>query len=237
MAVSLADARNQLTSRLAEESMVFWDTATRTQALNDAQRLIAVVTRGVPEEVSGTVGGAVRSLSFTGKPVAPDAANGMVTGVAVGGAVVGRAIVGVARVGISGARTTSRALVAVSRAVADVLFPHWWGAGGPQPRWMVIDEKDKLVYFVPVPDASSEVSLEVRVQPELVMSDSDLLFNGVDYMDKYLQAAINYAAAMLLLRERFDGDAERFYQFAMAELTQLGHSPGDVPPLPVGGAA
>jgi hypothetical protein len=61
------------------------------------------------------------------------------------------------------------------------------------------------------------------------------VFNGEEVMEKYQGALLNFSAAMLLLKERYDGDAERFWQFAMQEMQMLGIDPAKIPnsPTPV----
>lgn len=236
MALTLDSVRLRLTDRLAEESTVFWSEESRVQAINDAQRIVSAVTHGVPEKVLGDIGGATRVLAVQGRPVGEDAATGVVLGDDPQGARVGSARVGTSLVGLLGV-FVKHAIVAVRRDVADALNPHWWGVSNLEPRWMIVDEAYKQVHFTPVPRTPVGVEVEVRVLPQEVTQDNDLLFNGVDFMDKYLQVVILYAAAILLLRERYEGDAERFYGLAMAELQRLGHASGDLPPLPVSNEA
>lgn len=232
MSLTLEFVRDRLTDRLAEDSTVFWSNASRVAAINDAQRMVSAVTKGVPERVMGSIGGGSSTLHFTGRPVSQDAVSGVVLGTVqnlpfVGSAVVGTSVLG----GVYS--LAERALIAVRQDIADALHPHWWGVSGMMPRWVVLNEALKEVRFTPVPTGMVGVELRVRVLPDEVAQDTDLLFNGVDFMDKYLEAVILYAAAILFLRERYEGDAERFYGLAMAELQRLGHAAGDLPPLPV----
>lgn len=231
MALTLDVVRDRLTDRLAEESTVFWSNASRTAAINDAQRMVSAVTRGVPERVVGAIGGGNRTLPFSGRPVAQDAATGVVLGTVGNLPIVGSAVVGSAILG-GQAVSVGRTLVAVRRDVADALSPYWWGISGMMPRWMVIDEASKELRFTPVPTILVDVDVNVRVLPDELVQDGDWLFNGVDFMDKYLETVILYAAAILFLRERYEGDAERFYNLAMVEMQRLGHAAGELPPLP-----
>lgn len=232
MSLSLEFVQDRLADRLAEDSTVFWSNTSRVAAINDAQRGISAVVKGVPERVIGVIGGGTRTLSFSGRPVAQDAASGVALGTITNLPLVGGAMVGTAMLG--GVHSPGeRALIAVRRDVADALHPHWWGVVGMMPRWLVIDEFLKEVRFTPLPSVLVGVEVIVRVLPEEVVQDTDLLFNGVDSMDKYLESVVLYAAAILLLRERYEGDAERFYGLALNELQRLGHAAGELPPLPV----
>lgn len=232
MAWTLNDAREVLTTRLAEESTFFWTTAARTQALNDAQVIISSVTKGIPEHINGVIGGGINSLPFTGSLTSPDAASGFVMPGGTTTAIVGEAIVGSAIIGFPGGSYPAKALVVVRRDVADVLNPHWWGASVAGPRWFVVDGPSRKVYFTPVPPQVVRVGVELRVLPQPLQASNDLLFNGVPTMDKYFNPLINIAASMLLLNERFENEAERFYGLAMAELRELGVASRDIPPLP-----
>lgn len=199
---TLSEARASLTTRIGEESTVFWSTADRTAAINDAQRFIASLTKGVPLVVSGSISTASPSLTVSGN------------------------IVGMH--GSAGRITDGAALSMVPIDAANAGFPAWRTYVGT-PKWAVVDVAESKVYFAPIPSTSTAVEVTLAVSPAELVDDNDELFSGQASMDKYLGALINYAAAMLLLRERFDGDAERFYQFALQELQMLGIDPNVVP--------
>jgi hypothetical protein len=76
------------------------------------------------------------------------------------------------------------------------------------------------------------VVVNVSVLPDDLVGDGNPLFGGVQVMEKYQGALLNIAISLLLLKERYDGDAERFYQFAVQELQTVGVDPASIPPLP-----
>jgi hypothetical protein len=88
------------------------------------------------------------------------------------------------------------------------------------------------VYLSPTSEAAVPVTVNVSVLPADLVGDNDQLYLGEETMEKYLNATINVAASILLLKERYDGDAERFYQFAIQDLQQLGVAPEEIPPIP-----
>jgi hypothetical protein len=99
------------------------------------------------------------------------------------------------------------------------------------PMWVVPHFTAKEAYVSPRPRNSMNVTLVVSVLPTSVAAGSDRLFNNQDMMAKYLNAFLNLSASYALLKERYDQDAERFYNLAMQELMQLGVVPEDVPPF------
>lgn len=205
---TLAEARSRVTARAGEASTQFWTEEDRNDAINDAVRFISAVTNGVPRTETGAISSTTPYLSITGN----------ITGVhGSAGNIVGGA-----------------ALTVVPIDVADRKFPGWRTFAGT-PRWVVLDTRTNRAYLTPVPADSTNVTVTVAVTPGPITAGE--LFFGNDSMEKYLGALVNYAVAMLLLKERFDGDAERFYQFAVNELREVGVDPSRIPPMRVPGAA
>ena len=199
---TLSEARERLGRRLAEESTAFWDATERNNAINEAQRFISALTRGYPQTITGSVITATPYVSITGKLVADYATSGQID--------------------------DGAALRAVPVNVADVADPEWRTRTGT-PRWIVIDAATSRVYVTPVPSVSTDITVNVAVLPDDVTSDAEELFGGATVMEQYQGALLNVAASLCLLRERYDGDAERFFQFAMQELQALGVDPARIP--------
>jgi len=199
---SLSDVRAALSDRLGETSIEFWSDEDRIRYLNEAQRFVAAVTRGVPSQVSGSVETSSPTLTLPDKLVNAAAAMGYVDG--------------------------GRALSVVDIETANMLSPNWRTLVG-SPLWIILDVSGDTARVSPVPTSATTVYLSVSVLPDDLASDSDELFNGVDAMEKYQGVVLNIAAALALLKERYDGDAERFYQFAMQEMGALGVKPDDIP--------
>lgn len=202
---TLAQARQRVTARVGEESTVFWSIEDRHNAINDAQRFIAAVTKGVPLTVTGTVEASKPYLEVNGNIVGMHGSAGRV---------------------VNGPALTMQAI-----DVADLTFPAWRTYTG-NPRWVILDTGNSRAYVAPAPKQQTEVEVVVAVTPAELTDDNDLLFSGVKSMERYQNALVNFAVAMLLLRERFDGDAERFYQFAVNELRDAGIDPTAIPPMP-----
>ena len=201
---TLTEARERVTKRVGEESTVFWDQDDRTNAINDAQRFISAITQGVPLSVTGSVSSTTPYLSITGN------------------------IVGMH--GSAGRIADGDSLVMIPIDQADLSFPGWRTYSGT-PKWVILDTGNARAYVSPVPSSATSIEVIVAVTPAELSEDSDELFSGVDSMERYQNAVVNFAVAMLLLKERFDGDAERFYQFAVNELRELGIDPRTVPRL------
>lgn len=199
---NLSQIRARLGDRLAETSEEFWDTTSREYAINEAQRFVAAVTKGVPQTISGSVDSSTPYLTVTGKLLGDYEAAGRVTG--------------------------GRALGYVPIEAADRGFPTWPTFTGT-PRWVIPAPHEDRVYLVPKPDVSTSVTVNISVLPEDLSADGDELFGGEEVMEKYQGVVLNIAASLCLLRERYDGDAERFYQFAIQELQNLGVNPEEIP--------
>lgn len=201
---TLGEARTHLSNRLAEASPTFWSSAERDTAINDAQRFIAAVTRGVPSEVTGTVSTTTPYLAAPGKLLGEYVTAGRVVG--------------------------GSALSTVPLEAADRLYPGWPTHVGT-PRWVIAAPQEARVYFAPVTVAGNAVSAWVSILPADLSADGDSLFGGEQVMEKYQSPLLNIAAAYMLLKERYDGDAERFYQFGVQEIQSLGVDPARIPPL------
>jgi hypothetical protein len=96
----------------------------------------------------------------------------------------------------------------------------------------LVEPSEDRIYFTPTPTSAVDVSARVSVLPADLENDSDVVFGGEEVMEKYQGALLNVAAAYLLLKERYDGDAERFYQFAVQELQAVGLDPARIPQAP-----
>ena len=202
---TLGQTRDRVRERLAEESTVFWSTGERDNAINEAQRFIAALTRGVPLTLSGPVATAQNYLTVAGKLLGDYPAAGNI----LGGA----------------------SLRYANPQIADTVFPSWRTAIG-SPRWVIPAPHESRVYLAPTPVNPMAVVVNVSVLPDDLVGDGNPLFGGVQVMEKYQGALLNIAISLLLLKERYDGDAERFYQFAVQELQTVGVDPASIPPLP-----
>ena len=201
---TLSQARARLGNRLAEASTVFWPNTERDDALNEAQRFIAAVTKGVPLTLSGSVDVITPFLTVSGKLLGEYAAAGRVDG--------------------------GRALSFIPIEAADKIFPDWVNITG-DPRWIIAAPHESRVYLSPVPALPTPVTVNVSVLPADLAGDTDELFAGVPVMEKFQGALLNIAASLLLLKERYDGDAERFYQFGVQEIQALGIDPASIPSM------
>jgi len=202
---TLAEAKQRLSDRLGETSNVFWSEASRTAYINDAQRLIASVTRGVPETVTGTLSPTARSLSLPTK---------LLNAHPVAGHVVG-----------------GRALNVVPLHMANATTPDWRTREGKSPEWFVLDLSNKLAYSYPTPKTGTQVSFTVSVLPDDISNDtpSEKLFNGAEIMERYQNPLLHLSACYALLKERYDQDAERYFQFFVQEMQTLGVNPNEIP--------
>lgn len=200
---TLAQTRTNVGYRISEVSQQFWGEPERDVAINDAQRFIAGLTNGVPETVTGTVSSTSPSLTVTGKLLGEYAAAG---------------------------KAADRALTFVPVEVADKGFPTWRTFTGV-PRWVIAAPHEGKVYIAPTPMHDVAAEVHVSVLPADLSSDGDRLFGDTGVMEKYQSPLVNVAAAFLLLKERYDGDAERFWSFALNEMKSLGLHPDEVPPL------
>jgi len=186
---------------------VFWSDSDRTQYISDAQRLIASVTRGVEEAVSGTVSTTTPYLTLPTRVVNAHPSNGFVDG---GGT-----------------------LNVVPVQVANSVAPNWRTMQGREPKWFVVDLEARRAYVSPIPRNSTDVTLSVAVIPVDFATDgsddASEVLGGSPIMEKYQGALIQLAAVYALLKERYDQEAEKYYQFFMQELQTLGVNPMDIP--------
>lgn len=199
---TLEELRSALSDRLGETSITFWSDGDRDWYLNEAQRMVAAVTRGIQSEVSGSVDSSSRTLTLPTKVLNGSASMGYVE--------------------------NGRALSVVEVDRANLISPNWRTLVG-SPLWVILDLPADIAYVSPAPSFAVTVYLSVSVLPTDMSADSDELFDGVEIMEKYQGTVLNFAAALALLKERYDGDAERFYQFGMQELQALGVKPTDIP--------
>lgn len=200
--ITLAQMRERVTARLAEESTVFWTVNDRNRAINDAQKFVATVSKGVEVDVTPQPGKAHASLKALGS----------------------------AGIRMSYGFYDGYYLPAVSSEEATLVSRRWRQPSDFPPIWVVVDARGETVYLAPPPKAPKDWRFFARVVPGDI-SDGEKLFLGRDSMEKFLNATSLIACAYLLLQERFDGDAERFYQMGLQELTALGVDSGSIPAL------
>lgn len=187
---TLAEARERLGRRLAEVSTAFWDDTERNNALNEGQRMVCSLTKRLKDTVTGEVTSEMPSLT-AGRVMTPSP---FVRGEADG-----------------------RALPGVPLEAADLNFPAWRARVG-QPRHVLYDALSSTFTVTPAPEAPLTVSVSYSVLAADLVSDSQQLFDGAVHMEPYQDAVINHAAGVCLLKERYDGDAERFFTLALSQL-------------------
>lgn len=202
---NLGQIRDRLGERLAETDTTFWGTQARDNAINEAQRFVAAVTKGVPATVSGNVDTTTPYLTAPGKLLGDYVSAGRVDG--------------------------GRALTYVRVEDANRGFPNWPTYQGA-PRWVIPAPNEGRLYVVPAPATPTAVTINASVLPADVTGDSDFLFNNEPTMEKYQGVVLMVAATLLLYQERYDQDAERFYQHAVQEMQNLGVAPAEIPPMP-----
>lgn len=205
--ITLAEMRSRVTSMLAEESQVFWSQTERNRAINDAQKFIAALTQGVQVSILSS-GPTSPSVYFGTYPVA----------------------------GVKHAEgewgTDSLVLPAIDIEAIRVIDRHWRREVPLPPRWIVVDAAASSVWLYPNPEIALRQYwiAKLKVIPGDA-SDNDLLFSGAVSMEKFLVATALIACAYLLLKERFDNEAEKYYQMGVQELQILGVDSGSIPPL------
>lgn len=195
---TLDGVRTKLADRLAESSTAFWGADERDYYINQGQRFVAALTRGVETEAEVSHDGTVSYVTI------PDALGP----------------------GKAGAFASGRALLPVQQPALDAIDPRWRTRSG-SPRHYLLDLAARRIYLIPNPTAATTITLSLAVMPAELTSDAQGLFDGQENMARYADVVVNYAAALALLKERYDGDAERFYQFAAAQLRDFGVA--DVP--------
>ena len=206
---TLTQTRARLSDRLGETSNVFWSEADRTDYINDAQRMIAGITRGVEATVTGTVDTTTPYLTLPTRAVSAHPTNGFIV--------------------------DGDSLNVVPIQIANSIAPNWRTLRGRYPRWFVIDLEAGRAYASPIPHSGEAVSLSVSVLPADFLTDgsddASVLFSGSPLMEKYQGALLQLAAVYALLKERYDQEAEKYFQFFMQELQALGLNPNDIPTL------
>ena len=201
---TLEELRTKIRDRLAENSTNFWSDGDLLSYINEAQRLVSSLSESVYETLKGDVSTAKPYLKVEGKLVGEFIFSGYIDGGA--------------------------SLYAMNIGKADLIWPEWRMAKGA-PKWVFIDPVLSRVFCVPAPKLPTSVTLEVAIiSPDLV-DDSDILFNDTSILEKFQGAVLNYAAGLALLKERYDGDAERFIQLAHQELHLLGLESTSLPTL------
>lgn len=198
---TLEDARAKLSERLGEEGNVFWDSDERTSLINEAQRRVAAITGGVSRSVTKTVEGLLDPLTLP------------------------RSILGLHA---TGAGSNERVYNVLHKAEADRIWPGWKRATGV-PRWVIVDPGKMEAFIVPAPLIPTVVEVTVAYLPIALRLEIDFLFENQPGMEKYQGAVITLAACLALLKERYDGDAERFYAFFRQEMMDVGVEAGRLP--------
>ena len=101
--------------------------------------------------------------------------------------------------------------------------------------WFVVDLEDRKAYVTPLPSTSTSVRLSVSVLPTEFATDgtddAEYLFENSPSMTRYQGATLQLAAVYALLKERYDQEAERYFQFFMQEMTAMGIDPTAIPPF------
>lgn len=218
---TLSEIRTRLSDRLAETGTNFWSNDERDRYINEAQRWVAAITKGFTGTVTGTVSSAVGGGGGGGSD----------RFLSIGTKVLGAH-------DNAGYLDSGDALPLVPIEVANVMWPGWRTAIGI-PRHIIMDLQEKRVYVAPADATPRGVTIRVSVLPDDLVNDGDYLFANEPTMERYQGAALNYAACLALLKERYDGDAERFFQLAIADLQAQGIDPKDIPdkPAPQGAQA
>lgn len=202
--IRYGDVRSALRDRLAEEGQEFWTDSSLLRYVNLAQTFIASVTRGVDAEVVAPVGGGTSSFSLPARTLSAHLLSGYDL-------------------------ESLEAMGTISVADANLISPSWRRMVGVRPKWFILDLPNREAHVSPIPWRERDVSLRVSVLPEPVAASGDELYNSQDVMDKYFNVTVNMAAVYAFLRERFDGDAERFYSLVYRELQDLGINPASIP--------
>lgn len=202
---TLGQLRTRLSQRLGEDSTVFWREEERDSYLNEAQRRVAAMTGGVTKSIEHTVTGILDPL------------------------ILPPTTLGVHEVG--GDMTDGTVLTVLNKREADYIWPGWRRAYG-KPRWIVLDVGSARAFAVPAPPPGKPplfVGLTVAYLPPDLTSGEQVLFESQTGMEKYQGATVTLAACLGLLKERYDGDAERFYSFFVREMQDVGMELGRLP--------
>jgi hypothetical protein len=201
---TLSQAIDSVADRLASTQDVFFDKLDLYVYL--AVTTISKLTKGVKAEVTGTI----TNLSPT-IDVAP----------------LGVPVLGSDAEGILVDNTWS-----VSYAPLEVMkmMQRDYAQISGFPRWFTYEPRERRLRFVPAPIVSMPVQGSIPIVPARLTAPTDnaeLIFGGNPDMAIYLNAMVNFACHLALLKERYDGDAERFLQLFITELQMLGVNPSE----------
>lgn len=226
---NLGQARARVQDRLSETSPTFWDAANLNNYINDAQRLIAAITKGIPYNVTAQpINATTEFFSIPARTVGSHE-DGFIT-------------------------STGHELIEINRKDLKVVVPNWRRVTGGHPRWVSYDFSLRRAYVIPrgqteyllssdgtelldsggyalTAPMSYTVTGVLAVLPDDLSSDTQALFNAEVSMEKYQGALLNLSVTYALLKERYDNDAERFYQFFINSMQQLGVDPERIPSL------
>ena len=225
---TLADIREGLANRLAEAQteITFWGTEERDFAINEAQRWVASITKGVPHTFEWLIN--VGDSSFFNIPD--------------GYTVIGEASSSGSEE-YSGQVPDGRALTYIPWNSLEQVWSGWRRFRG-DPRWLTIEYSRNRLWLVPrpydpLPNFPLRYLVSIAVLPADLEDESDVLFRpsaddeSIGYMQKYQGVVLNYATGLALLKERIDGEAERYINLAVNELQVLGVLPANFPPIGV----
>ena len=206
---TLADTLDRLGDRLSELDVNYWSISQRKYYINESQRWLSALTRGVQIRIRQDVH---HLAAF--KIAIPD--NFKVIGEAVN---TGSITSGVGR---------ERGLNFVSIRELSEEWPNWRQARGI-PKWLAIDYVDNTIQVIPLPESTNQVEVNIAVIPPDLVADNDRLFRNIGYMEQYQGVVLNYAFVLALLKQRYDDDSARVYGFVTNELHSLGVNPLDIP--------
>ncbi len=202
--MKLDEAIFRLSSKVAEDSLVFWTQPDRINYINEAQTFISAIVKGVSEIISHRVTNALPYIPLPERFLADHP---------------------------EGAYTSAGAvLTLVPREVLNQIDPNWRVISG-YPKWYTFDSARRRAVVIPKPKDFVEVELAVSVLPAPLSDMTSALFNGQAIMERYVGATITYAAFLALMKERSE-DAPSFFQTFRQELMDLGVSPDQIPPIP-----
>lgn len=202
--ITLDQARERLTSVLAEVSAAFWEVSERNRYINDAQNRIAHITKAIPQYVDVVVDPVVSSSVTLPRPIIGTHAQG---------------------IRVEGGRELGP-LPAAQLAKVD---PNWRNRVGT-PRWVSFQPSSRVLQIIPKPTASVTIRGAVATTPQPLTNGNDYLYDNYDYMEPYIVGTIYLAAAYALMKDR-DPDVTMFYEFFKQELIDLGIDPDDIPSI------
>jgi len=203
---TLLEARNYLQDRLADDSTTFWASTDLDSYINEAQRQISALTKGVGYSISSTVSAATPYFSLPSNFVGAHE-DGLY---------------------IDGGKT----LAEISRQFLNLTDPDWRTRSATNPLWVSFDVQTNTAYVIPAPTSTFTVKGAVSVIPADLVNDADSLFGGDSTMSPYLEPLLSLSVAFALMKERYDGDAERFYSIYENQMRSLGINPDEIPVVP-----